>query len=92
MVTLTDKILKVLERVPVPFLPQAAQVAEGILLVYHEAHADAVAAGVPPPTFEEMRQAIIDGAVAAGEPWQRIQQRAGGGDPRGEIVTGSTGD
>lgn len=88
MMTLTDKILKVLERVPVPYLPQAAQLAEGIIAVVHEAHADALAAGQPPPTLEALNAAVADAARAAAEPWQRIKSRA---DVTGEIVTGPTG-
>lgn len=86
--TLSQKILKVLERVPVPYIPQAAQLAEGIIAVVHEAHAEAAAAGLPPPTIEVLQAAVADAARVAAEPWGRIKARA---DVSGEIVTGGTG-
>lgn len=81
--TLTQKILKVLERVPVPMLPDVARAVDGIMTVYQVAHAEAVAAGDQPPTTADVRQAVIDACVAAAEPWQRIAGRA---------VSGRTGD
>jgi len=91
--TLAQKLLKVLARVPVPYLPQVAQVVDAILTIRDQAHAEAIANGVTPPTHEELRQLVIDASVAAAEPWARIQAGAeGAADVTGYVVAGSTGE
>jgi hypothetical protein len=74
--TLTDKILKVLTLVPLPLVPQAAQIVQAVLLVSHEAHAEAAAAGLPPPTVAELEAALAEALTLAQEPWRRIQAKA----------------
>lgn len=74
--TLTERILKVLTMVPIPFVPEAARVAEAILVISHEAHAEAAAAGEPPPTLDELQAALIAALPLAQEPWRRVQDTA----------------
>lgn len=87
--SMTQKILLVLEHVPVPYVPQAAQVLDAILAEVHQMHVDAIATGAAPPTIDGLRATVADALAAAQEPWQRIKDRE---DVRGPIVTGSTGD
>lgn len=76
--TLTERILKVLTMVPLPFVPEAARVAEAILAVSHEAHAEAALAGLPPPTLDELQAAVVAALPLAQEPWRRVQETAEG--------------
>lgn len=80
-----DLILKILERVPLPYVPETARAIEAVIAVVHQ---DQAAAG---ESLEEWRKAIADALAADISVWQRIQQRAAG-DLQGPITTGSTGD
>lgn len=84
-------ILRILEHVPVPYVPETAVLLEQVLADVQAAQEQDAA--VAAQSLTEWRAAVAEAAAADASVWTRIRARANGvQDAGGTIVTGSTGD